>query len=90
MPEITDDEYEAAQYYGQMADNLSPNMRHKLLQRWKKEMGEVTEARFGYEGVVNQPTLFLAGEAGSEHVKISPTKRNKPSAKNILDWRNFI
>jgi len=29
-------------------------------------------AATGFQGVVNQPTLFLAGEAGKEHVSITP------------------
>jgi len=32
----------------------------------------VTKAASGFEGVVNSPTMFLAGEAGSEQVSITP------------------
>ena len=27
----------------------------------------------GFNGMVNKPTMFLAGEAGSEHVSITPS-----------------
>src|SRR4030095_16397606 len=37
-------------------------------------IGNVTVPRFqhGYNGMITQPTLFLAGEAGPEHVKVTP------------------
>ncbi len=35
----TDDEIEASNYYGQMADNIPPSYRKKLLERYNKEMG---------------------------------------------------
>lgn len=55
---------------------------------------EAFEARYGFHGIVNKPTLFLAGEAGSERVNIRPIKGNKMSrsrnnSRNIFDWRNF-
>ena len=31
------------------------------------------KAATGYEGMVSRPTLFMAGEAGSEHVSITPS-----------------
>lgn len=34
--------------------------------------GGYIEAADGYSGMVSQPTLFLAGEAGTEHVGITP------------------
>ena len=37
-----------------------------------KEMGLVKAAE-GFDGVVTEPTLFLAGEAGAEYVDIEPT-----------------
>ena len=33
----------------------------------------VIPAANGFEGMVNSPTMFLAGEAGSEHVSITPS-----------------
>ena len=33
---------------------------------------QIVKAQHGYEGWVNRPTMFMAGEAGREHVKISP------------------
>lgn len=32
----------------------------------------LTRAQHGFEGILNKPTLFIAGEAGPEHVKITP------------------
>ena len=32
----------------------------------------VTMAAEGFDGMVNKPTMFMAGEAGSEHVKVTP------------------
>ena len=34
------------------------------------------KAQHGFEGLVTKPTLFLAGEAGPEHVKIEPNSTN--------------
>ena len=43
-----------------------------LMQGAVKEMGLVKAAE-GFDGVVTEPTLFLAGEAGAEYVDIEPT-----------------
>ncbi len=43
-----------------------------LMQGAVKEMGLVKAAE-GFDGVVTEPTLFLAGEAGTEYVDIEPT-----------------
>jgi hypothetical protein len=32
----------------------------------------VVPAANGFNGMVNKPTMFLAGEAGSEHVSVTP------------------
>ena len=34
--------------------------------------GGITTAANGFNGMVNSPTMFLAGESGSEHVSITP------------------
>lgn len=47
----------------------------KVKQRTAERRGRVIAAKDGFEGFVNEPTLFLAGEAGREHVKITPLKK---------------
>jgi len=37
-----------------------------------KSMGVAGYAQ-GFDGMVNSPTLFMAGEAGAEHVKVTPS-----------------
>jgi TP901 family phage tail tape measure protein len=37
--------------------------------------GGYKAAAGGYDGMVSKPTLFLAGEAGAEHVNITPSSR---------------
>lgn len=54
----------------------------KLKERTAQRRGKTIEARFGFEGIVKQPTTFLVGEAGPERVKIKPIKK----AKNIFDF----
>ena len=41
----------------------------------KLQLGDLFAAQHGYSGMVSQPTLFLAGEAGPEMVDIAPTGR---------------
>jgi hypothetical protein len=36
---------------------------------------KLNKAAGGYDGMVSKPTLFLAGEAGAEHVNITPSSR---------------
>jgi hypothetical protein len=38
---------------------------------------DVTAAASGFSGMVNRPTYFLAGEAGPEHVEITPGGRRR-------------
>lgn len=46
----------------------------------------LTQAQHGYEGMVKKPTVFLAGEKGSEYVSITPTDRaSKVVPKTIID-----
>lgn len=68
----------------------------ELAERQKKkgeggggEEGGVKEARYGYHGIVNKPTLFLAGEGGKEYVSITPKGKKKIRQHNIFDWGNF-
>ena len=44
-----------------------------------RSLGDLKKAATGYDGVVNKPTMFLAGEAGAESVQITPLN----SAMNI-------
>lgn len=46
---------------------------------------KVIEAKHGFEGYVNKPTYFLAGESGREHVKITPS-RNVRKKKGLYDF----
>jgi hypothetical protein len=43
----------------------------------------VTPAARGFDGMVHRPTLFLTGEAGSEHVKVTPG--GKPSGSTTIN-----
>ena len=37
-----------------------------------RAMGDLKKAATGFEGIVDKPTMFLAGEAGPEHIGITP------------------
>lgn len=41
------------------------------------------KAQHGFDGVVRKPTWFLAGEAGPEHVSVTPRGLNVPSSITI-------
>jgi hypothetical protein len=43
-----------------------------ILEAYNAFKNGVTAAN-GFDGMVNSPTMFLAGEAGSEHVSITPS-----------------
>ena len=45
--------------------------------------GYFVRARWGFEGLVRRPTLFLAGEAGAEYVSIRPEGRGAVGPINI-------
>jgi len=45
------------------------------------EKMNLTAAAGGYEGMVGKPTMFLAGEAGPEHVSITPSSRMRGGFK---------
>ena len=42
------------------------------------------EAASGFDGMVNRPTLFMAGEAGSEHVKVTPKGQQSSSGGGAI------
>jgi hypothetical protein len=44
-------------------------------------------AASGFSGMVNQPTVFLAGESGSEHVEITPHGAARSSGGVYIDLR---
>tara|TARA_B110000285_G_scaffold49447_1_gene56157 strand:- start:2861 stop:4507 length:1647 start_codon:yes stop_codon:yes gene_type:complete len=37
----------------------------------------------GFDGMVNKPTMFLAGESGAEHVKVTPSGQGGGGGSNI-------
>ena len=41
------------------------------------------KAQHGFQGVVRQPTLFLAGEAGEERVSVTPTRGGSRGSVNV-------
>lgn len=41
-------------------------------------------AASGFEGLVDRPTMFLAGEAGAENVSISPTSRRSAGSTGVI------
>lgn len=43
----------------------------------------ITGAQHGFHGYVNQPTMFMAGEAGRERVDITPRHKTAPLTINI-------
>jgi hypothetical protein len=45
---------------------------------------QVKAAASGFSGVVNEPTLFLAGEAGPETVNIAPIKATRTGSQPII------
>ncbi len=47
----------------------------KVKKKTAERRGRVIAAKDGFDGFVNEPTLFLAGEAGREHVKITPLRK---------------
>jgi hypothetical protein len=44
----------------------------------------VIAAATGFDGMVNGPTLFLAGEAGREHVKVTPRGRDAGASTFVI------
>ncbi|RMF30296.1 MAG: hypothetical protein D6752_04325, partial [Candidatus Nitrosothermus koennekii] len=52
----------------------------------KVTFDDYIKAQHGFDGLVAKPTLFLAGEAGPEHVKIEPNTNN--SLKLVVEFVN--
>jgi hypothetical protein len=48
----------------------------------------VRKAASGFDGFVTRPSLFLAGEAGPEHVKITPGGSNTPNVNITINTRD--
>ena len=44
-----------------------------VMDNYNAYLAGVVPAANGFNGMVNSPTMFLAGEAGSEHVSITPS-----------------
>ncbi|MEM2760493.1 MAG: hypothetical protein QXU32_06665 [Nitrososphaerales archaeon] len=56
----------------------------------REEFFSLVKAQYGFEGFVDRPTLFLAGEAGSEHVKITPNANRRALSLVLeIDGRAF-
>jgi len=63
-----------------------------ITEKTASRRGRTIAARDGFEGFVNKPTMFLAGEAGREHVKITPMKIPKGNPFDMdlkLDFNMF-
>ena len=43
------------------------------------------KAAHGYDGMINHPTLFLAGESGPEHISITPNGRSYGGNTTIVN-----
>ena len=43
-------------------------------------------AKHGFEGLVTKPTLFLAGEAGEEYVKITPNNNTSNTLRLVVEF----
>ena len=56
----------------QFEGNDRPSTDKQITDYLNKITFGAKRAALGYDGMVNRPTLFLAGEAGPEHVKVTP------------------
>lgn len=59
-----------------------------ILDAYWAERG-ITPAANGFDGMVNKPTMFLAGEAGSEHVKVTPNGQSSGSGGITVNIQNM-
>ncbi len=50
----------------------------------------IVHAQKGFDEIVHKPTLFLAGEAGPEHVNILPTSSMSKTASTVLDLLSSV
>ncbi|MGH9877805.1 MAG: hypothetical protein ACRD5H_09215, partial [Nitrososphaerales archaeon] len=64
---------------GRIGDSILARAGYKPRLDLSKFAGpfQVRKAQSGMNAIVNQPTLILAGEAGEEHVRITPGSRNR-------------
>jgi len=49
----------------------------------------VTMAAEGFDGMVNSPTMFMAGEAGAEHVKVTPNGQGGGGSNITINIQNM-
>ena len=49
----------------------------------------VTMAAEGFDGMVNSPTMFMAGEAGAEHVKVTPSGQGGGGGNITVNIQNM-
>ena len=59
-----------------------------ILEAYNAFKNGVTAAN-GFDGMVNSPTMFLAGEAGSEHVSITPSGESGGSGGITVNIQNM-
>ena len=83
---ITDD---YVQRYEKFLNSMKVKLRSlQLGYVWNEQKGDFEKpqpdvtAASGYDGWVRKPTLFLAGEAGDEHVRITPKNQIQYSTHN--------
>ncbi len=68
---------------------VMPFANVRPLQRNESEKPKLIRAKHGYHGIVRKPTRFLVGEAGAEHVRITPIKR-KRNVMIDFDYKSSI
>tara|TARA_R110002051_G_scaffold3442_2_gene18620 strand:- start:1573 stop:3672 length:2100 start_codon:yes stop_codon:yes gene_type:complete len=69
-----DKKNEGYQGYGGVNSTLDSSGRssQSIMDNYNAYLAGVVPAANGFNGMVNKPTMFLAGEAGSEHVSVTP------------------
>ena len=60
-----------------------------VMDNYNAYLAGVVPAADGFNGMVNSPTMFLAGEAGSEHVSITPSGGSGGSGGITINIQNM-
>jgi hypothetical protein len=60
-----------------------------VMDNYNAYLAGVVPAANGFNGMVNSPTMFLAGEAGSEHVSITPSGESGGSGGITVNIQNM-
>ena len=76
-----DKKNEGYQGYGGVNSTLDSAGRssQSVMDKYNAYLAGVVPAADGFDGMVNKPTMFLAGEAGAEHVKVTPNGQSSGS-----------